>query len=318
MWLQQRSFDRSISLQEKLSEADEKLRAIALPDDESIASLETAVTNRIAELQDVVEGNISPGYPTGFYDLDAVLNGGYKPGKLYVVGGRPGMGKTGKMLADARNLAERGYPCLIFSVEMSKEEIAERLLCCDTAIPNQRLAMAKVTPQDWETIFGSLSRLGELPIWIDDNPAITPQEIEARIRQFTAVHSNAVVFVDYLQRVISGENQRTEIDDFCRRLKTIARQKKLPVVLMSQLNRSVESQADKRPKMKDLKESGGIEQEADAIIFLYRPEYYDPETPERGVVYLYVEKNRGGQSPATIKLLYEPSINRFKNIRGAA
>ena len=247
------------------------------------------------------------GVATGFDDLDK-RTAGLQAGDLVVIAGRPSMGKTTLALNIAENAAiGRAVSTGIFSMEMPKEQVTLRMIGSIGRVDQSHLRSGRLTEEDWTRINSSVSMMSSAPIFVDDAPGLTPTEVRARSRRLKREHDLGLVIVDYLQLMqVSGstENRATEISEISRSLKGLARELNVPVVALSQLNRSVEQRNDKRPVMSDLRESGAIEQDADVIIFIYREEVYDPETIKKGVADIIIGKQRNGPTgmfPLTFK-----------------
>lgn len=272
------------------------------------------------EIERIANGGEAPGYQTGFYDLDSLLNG-LQPGRLYIVAGRPGMGKSAFMGSVIRNVAERhNKPCALFSLEMQGGEVARRLLSAESQIEASRLMTGRLTQDQWEPMGQAMASLATLPIFVDDSTLVTPQEVRSQCLKLKAQHDGlACIVVDYLHLMIDGEGDETKLlDQYCRAFKRMAGELNVPVIVLSQLSRGVESRSNKRPVMSDLRQSGGIEQSADVIAMLYRDEYYNPDTVDRGIVEVIIAKHRNGPV-GTVKLLFEPQFTRFRNLaRGAS
>lgn len=260
-------------------------------------------------------GRAVTGVPTGLVDLDEAL-GGLHSGNLVVVGARPGMGKSAWALVVARHAAAvEGKPALFFSMEMSRDELMMRLLSQEGRIDGQRLRGGSLADTDWPRLSEALARLSDVPLWIDDTPAISVPELRAKCRRFTADGLGLVV-VDYLQLVRGakgGDNRVQEVGGIARDLKILAGDMGCPVVALSQLSRNVEYRADKRPMLADLRESGDIEAHANAVIGLYRDEAYNADSAEKGVAELLILKNRSGPC-TTVKILWTDSTTRFDNL----
>lgn len=235
------------------------------------------------------------GVPTGLADLDRKLSG-MQDGDLIVLAGRPSMGKSVLALQIARNAALHGTPALVFSLEMDATQCAERDLVATARVDAERIRHGKgLTNDDWERISGALGRLSEVPLYHDDSADCTVQQMRAKARRMKRLHNIGLIVVDYLQLMSgSGESRREEVDSISRGLKLMAKELKVPIVALSQLNRALEQRTNKRPMLSDLRESGGIEQDADVVVFLYRDEVYNPDTEATGVVELIVAKQRQG------------------------
>ncbi len=274
--------------------------------------------SRFEEIQRIHETRESvTGISSGFIDLDKYM-AGLHPGEMIVIAGRPSMGKTSLALNIAQHvgLTEK-RAVAIFSLEMSKELLAQRILCSEGQVDSQKVRRGYTSAKDIERLTNAAGLLSEAKIFIDDTPAITPLEMRARARRMKAEHDIALILVDYLQliRLDSGkENRQQEISFISRSLKALAKELNLPVVALSQLSRAVESRGgDKRPMLSDLRESGAIEQDADVVLFLFRPEFYDPDDPEKeGIAELIIGKQRNGPT-GTVNLFFEKKYTRFRS-----
>lgn len=261
-----------------------------------------------------IPGGIT-GVPTGYTDLDTKL-AGLQSTDLVILAARPSMGKSALALCIAKRAAEQGHPVVVFSLEMSAIQLMERLVCAEASVSTTALRMGKVERGQLADMGASWSRLGELPIAFDETPALTHHDVSARARRFAAEHPSdrqGLVVVDYLQlmRGITKHNNREqEIAEISRGLKALAKTLGWPVLALSQLNRSLESRANKRPQLSDLRESGAIEQDADVVMFLYRDEVYDDNTAEPGIAELKLAKHRNGP-PGVVKLKYDAAYTRF-------
>lgn len=237
------------------------------------------------------------GVATGFSELDK-LTAGLQAGDLVVVAGRPSMGKTTLALNIAENAAIGHQVATgIFSMEMPKEQVTFRIIGSMGRVSLSHLRTGRLSDEDWRRVNSAVSLMSGAPIFIDDAPGLTPTDVRARSRRLKREHDLGLIVVDYLQLMETGsssENRATEISEICRSLKSLARELEVPVIALSQLNRSVEQRNDKRPVMSDLRESGAIEQDADVIIFIYREEVYVPETPKKGIADIIVGKQRNG------------------------
>ena len=260
------------------------------------------------------EGGIT-GVASGFEDLDK-LTAGLQAGDLIVIAGRPSMGKTTLALNIAENAAiGHNLATGVFSMEMPKEQVAMRMIGSIGRVNQSHLRSGRLTEDDWTRINSAGSMMSHAPIFIDDAPGLTPIEVRARSRRLKREHGLGMVVVDYLQLMQVGgsiENRATEISEISRSLKSLARELYVPVVALSQLNRSVEQRNDKRPVMSDLRESGAIEQDADVIIFIYREEVYDSETPRKGVAEIIIGKQRNGPT-GTFLLTFKGEFTRFES-----
>jgi len=236
------------------------------------------------------------GLPTGFIDVDRLLSGLW-PQDLIILAARPSMGKTSLALSIALNVAKRGIPVGFFSLEMSKEQLVQRLLTAEAKVDYRRVRTADLEEEDWQKLVDAAARIAQAAIFIDDTPGLSVREMRARARRLQAEHGLGLLVIDYLQLMQSHrrvENRQQEIADISRSLKGLAKELNIPVLALSQLSRAVEQRQDKRPVMSDLRESGALEQDADVIMFIYREEYYRPETEKKGIAEVIVAKQRNG------------------------
>jgi replicative DNA helicase len=236
---------------------------------------------------------------------------------LIIVGARPSMGKSALALGMAAHVAIRVQrPVLYFSLEMGHLELTQRVLSGEAEVRSERLRNGKLTDEDWSRIHRTVGRLAEAPLYIDDNPNCTVMEIRAKARRLKSrVGDLALIAVDYLQLMtgsVSAENRQVEVAEISRGLKILARELETPVVALSQLSRNLESRADKRPMLSDLRESGSLEQDADVVLFIYRDEVYDPDSDQQGLAELHLAKHRSGPT-GTIRLAYRSSFTKFDN-----
>ncbi|MBU0942982.1 MAG: replicative DNA helicase [Proteobacteria bacterium] len=258
------------------------------------------------------------GVPTGFSELDK-MTAGLQPSDLIILAGRPSMGKTAFAMNIAQNAAlleKTGIA--IFSLEMSKEQLAMRLLSSAGHIDSQRIRTGKLHNEDWPKLTRAVGMLTEAPMYLDDTPAISVLEMRAKVRRLAAQYPLGLIIVDYLQLMRgrnSSENRTQEISEISRSLKAMAKELKVPVIALSQLNRGLESRTDKRPMMSDLRESGAIEQDADVICFIYRDEVYNKadDNPNRGIAEIIIGKQRNGPT-GTVKLTFIKEFTMFENL----
>ena len=279
-----------------------------------LRELLSASLDRLEALYD--RGETITGVPTGFTDLDDRLSG-LQPSNLVIVGARPAMGKTSFALNIAAHAAMEGNtPTLIFSLEMSHLEITQRLICAEARVEASRMRNGRLHDSDWGKISHAVGRLGEAPLYIDDNPMITVMDIRAKARRLKSREGLGLVIIDYLQ-LMSGrsnaENRQVEISEISRGLKILARELSVPVIALSQLSRQLEMRADKRPQLADLRESGALEQDADVVMFLYRDEVYNSESPDRGTAEVIVSKHRSGPTGVT-QLAFLDHYTKFANM----
>lgn len=263
------------------------------------------------------KGDTITGVATGYHDLDELLSG-LQPSSLVIVGARPATGKTAFALGMAAHAAlESRRPVLLFSLEMSHLEITQRLLGAEARVDSTHLRNGRLTEGDWTKISHAIGRLAEAPLYIDDNPQVTVMEIRAKARRLKSrLGDLGMVVVDYLQLMTgrsSAENRQVEVSEISRGLKILARELETPVVALSQLSRQLESRADKRPMLSDLRESGSLEQDADVVMFLYRDELYNSESPDRGTAEVLVTKHRSGPT-GMVRLAFLDHHTRFANM----
>ncbi|MEA4882804.1 MAG: replicative DNA helicase [Clostridia bacterium] len=283
----------------------------------SIADMKTVLMTTFDRIERLYtsKGAIT-GLSTGFTEMDNMLSG-LQPSELIVIAARPSMGKTAFALNIAENvgLAQK-KPVLIFSLEMSREQLAQRMLCSQSSVDGQKLRRGNLSDADWPRLSRALGRLSEAPIYIDDSPSITALEIRTRARRLKAEHGLALVVIDYLQLVQGRdrvENRQQEIAEITRSLKALARELDVPVLSLAQLSRAVEATADKRPLLSHLKESGEIEQSADVVAFIYREEYYKPDTERKNIAEIMVAKQRNGPT-GSFDLVWQKEFTRFRNV----
>jgi replicative DNA helicase len=285
---------------------------------DSMADMRTLIEQNLDRLEMLYERDEQiTGTPTGFVDLDE-LTSGLQPNALIVIGARPAMGKTSFALNIATHAAiEANRPVLLFSLEMGNLELSQRMLCSESRVDSKNVRDGKLEESDWTKISQGVGRLSEAPIWIDDNPGLTVMDIRARARRLKSqVGDLGVVIVDYIQLMTGRanvESRQVEISEISRNLKILARELEVPVIGLSQLSRTLESRQDKRPMLSDLRESGAIEQDADIVMFLYRDEVYNPESPDAGIAEVIVAKHRNGPTD-TIRLAFLPQYTRFANM----
>jgi replicative DNA helicase len=257
------------------------------------------------------------GVPSGYADLDDLLLG-FQPSQLIVVAARPGQGKTSFALGAAAHvaLAER-RPVVFFSLEMGYLELTQRLLAAEAGVNSRLLRTGRLAEADWTKISQAVGRLAEAPLSIDDTPHLTVTEMRAKCRRLNAQHGDlGLVVVDYLQLMSTpkrGENRQVEVSELSRGLKILARDLDVPVMALSQLNRSLEYRTDKRPMLADLRESGAVEQDADVVCFIYRDDTYNPDSSERGTAEIIVAKHRNGPT-GKVRLAFVEHLTRFANL----
>jgi replicative DNA helicase len=260
------------------------------------------------------------GVPAGFRELDR-LTSGFQPGNLVIVAARPSMGKSALGLCMAANLAVReGIPVGIFTLEMSKSEVTQRLMCSEAKVESQRLRTGKLAIDDWPRLTAACDKLAKAPLYVDDTGSINLMEIRSKARRLKSREPTlGLILIDYLQLMTSGgtvENRVQEVSQISRSLKVLARDLDVPIVAMSQLSRAVEQRHDKRPILSDLRESGSIEQDADLVMFIYRDEYYNEESDQQGMAEVALAKHRNGPTD-TIKLSFLKRYAKFSDLAAA-
>ncbi|MEB3274972.1 MAG: replicative DNA helicase [Prochlorothrix sp.] len=306
-------------LEKVLDKAEQQVFNLAQnrPQSRGLTPTSSILAATFNEIEQRSTGEEPAGIACNFYDLDAMTQG-FQRSDLVIVAGRPSMGKTSFVLSVAQNIAaiHRKAVC-VFSLEMSKEQLVYRLLSSEVGIESGRLRAGRVRDDEWATLCQGMNNLSELPIYIDDTPDLTVTDMRSKARQLALEHNTelGLVLIDYLQLMegASPDNRVQELSKITRALKGMARELNVPVITLSQLSRGVESRTNKRPMMSDLRESGSIEQDADLIIMLYRDEYYNPDTPDRGITEVIITKHRNGPI-GTVKLLFEPQYTRFRNL----
>ena len=277
--------------------------------DEAIKGIQAA-----AEKPDGISG-----LPSGFNALDAVTSG-WQPSDLVIIAARPAMGKTAFVLSMARNMAVKHHQAVaIFSLEMSAVQLVNRLIASETELSAEKLKTGRLTDEEWQQLHSRIKALVEAPILVDDTPALSIFELRAKCRRLKQKYGIKVLIIDYLQLMTaaapgkSGDNRVTVVSDISRALKIMAKELNVPVICLSQLSRANESRTDKRPMLSDLRESGAIEQDADSVMFLYRDEYYNPNTQDKNIAECIVAKNRHGET-GTVKLQWRPQFFTFSDL----
>jgi replicative DNA helicase len=284
---------------------------------QGFAPIKEVLVNAFNKLEELYnnKGHIT-GIPTKFVDLDYKTSGLHNS-DLILVAARPAMGKTAFALNIAQNAAVySGVPVAIFSLEMSKEQLVSRILCSEAMVDSQKVKTGKLEDDDWKKIARALGPLSEAPIYIDDTPGISISEIRAKCRRLKLEKNLGLVVIDYLQ-LMQGrgktESRQQEISDISRSLKILAKEINVPIITLSQLSRAPEARADHRPILSDLRESGAIEQDADIVMFLYRDDYYNPESDKKNIAEVILAKHRSG-STGTVELTWLGTYTKFANV----
>lgn len=273
--------------------------------------------NKIEQLY-ASKGSIT-GLATGFKDLDR-LTSGLQPSDLILIAARPSMGKTAFVLNIAQHIgiAEK-KAVAFFSLEMSKEQLVQRMLCAESAIDSQRLRIGELEAKDWTKLVSGADRLSAAPIFIDDTAGITVMEMRSKARRLKIEYDLQLIIIDYLQLMQGsskgkgGENRQQEISEISRSLKALAREINVPVIALSQLSRSVESRQVKKPMLSDLRESGSLEQDADIVAFLYRDDYYNPDSDKKNITEVIIAKHRNGPVD-TVQLFFHKQFTKFSDL----
>lgn len=256
------------------------------------------------------------GVTSGFADLDR-LTSGFQPSDLIIVAARPSMGKTALCTNFCQNAAIRkNLPAAIFSLEMSKDQLVQRILCGEAMVDQQKVRAGQLDEADWNKLSQAAGPLSTAPIFIDDTPGISVMEMRAKARRLKAEKGLSLIVIDYLQLMTSTrrtENRQQEISEISRSLKGLARELSVPVIALSQLSRAVEQRSDKKPMMSDLRESGSLEQDADLVMFIYRDEYYNPDSEKRGIAEILIAKQRNGPV-GSVELGFLKEFTKFVNL----
>ena len=257
------------------------------------------------------------GVPTGFIDLDYKLSG-FQPSDFILIAARPSMGKTAFVLNVVDYVSvRRGLPCMVFSLEMSKEQLVNRMLSMESNVDSQKLRTGSLTDADWDAVVEGVGVIGSSRLIIDDTPGISITELRSKCRKMKLEQGLSLVIIDYLQLMSgsgrgSNENRQQEISEISRSLKALARELQAPVVALSQLSRACETRTDHRPMLSDLRESGAIEQDADVVMFLYRDDYYNKDTDHPNEAEVIIAKQRNGPI-GTVNLIWKPEFTKFVN-----
>ena len=268
------------------------------------------------EIASKTQGTVT-GIPTGFIDLDYKTSG-MQPSDFVLIAARPSMGKTAFVLNLVDHVAVRkGLPCMIFSLEMSKEQLVNRMLAMESNVDSQKLRTGNLTDSDWDAVVEGIGVIGNSKLIIDDTPGISITELRSKCRKMKLESGLSMIIIDYLQLMSgngkNGDNRQQEISEISRSLKALAREMNAPVVTLSQLSRACETRTDHRPMLSDLRESGAIEQDADVVMFLYRDDYYNKDTDTPNIAEVIIAKQRNGPI-GTVNLLWQPEFTKFVNL----
>jgi len=312
-------YDTTKDLDQVLDEAEQKIFKLTQARiQQGLIPISDTLIDTFTEIQNFQEKLALPGLSSDFYDLDALMGGGFQPSDLIIIAGRPAMGKTSFALNIAANIAKQhDLAVAIFSLEMSREQLAMRLLSAEGKLESSRLRTGRITEQEMEPLMTAMGKLSELPIYIDDSGNLTVMQMRSEVRRLQAEKKGklGLVLIDYLQLMQgSSDNRVQELSRITRSLKSLAREINAPIIALSQLSRAVEQRTNKRPMLSDLRESGSIEQDADLVMMLYRDEYYHPDTVDQGVAEVIIAKHRNGPT-GQVKLIFRPELTQFLNIK---
>jgi replicative DNA helicase len=314
----QLAYEETVEIDEVVDRAEQTLFGVSQRRlTQEIAPIAEVIRSYYARIEYLYEHRGEPlGIPTGFVDLDR-LTGGMQRSDLVIIAARPGMGKTSLLLNIALNAARRFHQRVaIFSLEMSDEQIVQRLVSQETGIDSQRLRLGDLQEDEWPRFVGATSALSESAmIYLDDTPSITPLQLRTKARRLHAEHGLDMIIVDYLQLMtgdMRSENRVQELAYISRTLKGLARELNLPILAASQLSRAVEQRSDKHPMLSDLRESGSIEQDADMVMFIYRDDMYDQTSERKNVAEIILAKHRNGPT-GTIELYFRSQLTQFVN-----
>lgn len=311
------AYEQNSSLENVMDQAEKSIFGVSerrlTRDLTSIKEVLEEVYDRIDQLYKHADDTY--GVPTGFIDLDRLL-GGMQPSDFLIIAGRPGTGKTAFMLSAAKNAAQQHKKHVaIFSLEMANEQLITRLIAQETGIDSQRLRMGRLKENEWELFTQSMEVLGDTHIFLDDTPGLTPIQLRTKSRRLHLEMNLDLIIVDYLQLMSSGlriENRVQEVSNISRNLKILARELNVPVLAAAQLSRAIEQRSDKEPQLSDLRESGSLEQDADVVMFITRPELYDQDTLLKNVAQIKVAKHRNGPT-GSVELVFLDKIAKFEN-----
>ena len=313
--------DESKGMQELIEEAETRLFSVSQQHiKQDVVSLETILAESFERLDDLhKDKNKLRGVPTGYADLDNML-AGLQPSDLFILAARPSMGKTAFVLNLAHNIATQAKEAvLVFSLEMSKEQLVDRLLAMESGVDAWALRTGRLTDDDFERLGEAMGTLSEAKLYIDDTPGITVSDLRTKARREAHTQKLGLIVVDYLQLMSGGSrfsaegNRVQEISEISRGLKGIARELNVPLIALSQLSRSVESRSPKIPQLADLRESGSIEQDADVVAFLYREDYYEPDSERKNIMDVLIKKHRNGPTGG-VELYFDRDKQRIRSI----
>lgn len=313
------AYEDSDTIENIMDNAEKKILAVAnRQSGGAFESMKDIVMRTFEHINTLYEskGGLT-GLESGFRDLDK-LTTGFQKSDLILVAARPSMGKTAFTLNIASHLGLQGHKVAFFSLEMSKEQLMQRMLCSEGGIDAQRLRKGELDEEEWNNLVSIADKLSQAPIFIDDTAGITVMELRSKARRLKAERGLDIVIIDYLQLMQgrpskNSDNRQQEISEISRSLKALARELDVPVIALSQLSRSVESRQIKRPMLSDLRESGSLEQDADIVMFLYREDYYDKDTENKNITEVIVAKHRNGPVD-TVRLMFQKEYTKFRNL----
>ena len=322
--IQKRSYDESQDVEELINFAESEIFNISEGNIKSeTVKLDTILGKALEAIDEAAKNkNKLLGLPSGFSDIDRITSG-WQPSDLIIIAARPSMGKTAFVLSMARNMGvDHNKPIAIFSLEMSSKQLVNRLIAAESEISSTKLRTGDLQDHEWTQLNQKVKNLENVPIFIDDTPAISIFELRAKCRRLVRTHNIQGIIIDYLQLMTTGVdmkgNREQEVATISRSLKAIAKELNIPIIALSQLNRSVESRSgDKRPQLSDLRESGAIEQDADMVLFIHRPEYYGFMTNNdgeslKGLAEIIIAKHRNGATD-TVKLKFKKDFAKFSD-----
>ena len=285
---------------------------------EEFVPIRQVVLNAIEKIEKAsrTQGSVT-GIPTGFIDLDYKMSG-FQPSDLILVAARPSMGKTAFVLNIAQYMAfHNDVTTAIFSLEMSKEQLVNRLLALESKVDSQNIRTGNLEDEEWAKLIEGANIIGKSHLIIDDKPGISISELRSKCRKYKMEHNLGIIFIDYLQLMTGrgrSESRQQEISEISRSLKALARELNVPVVALSQLSRAVEQRPDHRPMLSDLRESGAIEQDADVVMFIYRDDYYNKDSENKNIAEIIIAKQRNGPI-GTVNLVWMPNYTKFVNMK---
>lgn len=313
-------YEEEADIAQTIDQAEQKILAVANRKHAGgVVKIKDIVKSAMARIEELYDSKDAyTGLPTGFTDFDKMTSG-LQPSDLIIVAARPSMGKSSLVLNIAEHVALKGGKSVaFFSLEMSKEQLVQRLLCSEAGIDASRLRIGQLQESEWPNLVSAADKLSSAKIMMDDTPGMTALEMRSKARRWKNENGLDLIIVDYLQLMQgsskrASDNRQQEMSDISRSLKGLARELNVPVIALSQLSRSVEQRTSKRPMLSDLRESGALEQDADIVCFIYRDDYYNPDTEQKNVAELIVAKHRNGPV-GTVQLFFRKDITRFYDL----